>query len=161
MLDEDGRFWHDGRPVEHPAMARAFARWIDRHPDDQRYILNNGYDWTYLTVLGAPLSVQAVTTSGRDIVLRLSNGCDELLRGDTLYLGPRDAVFANVKDGSWWARFTRDSQLALAPFVVESPGGDPELRVGGRVVRFEPLGGSSESRPGDAAVSGNAKKNSQ
>ena len=33
-----------------PGLARALASWIARHPDDGRFILTNGYDWTYFTV---------------------------------------------------------------------------------------------------------------
>ena len=31
-------------------MAKAFAKWVRRHPDDGRWILSNGYDWCYFTV---------------------------------------------------------------------------------------------------------------
>jgi hypothetical protein len=54
VLGADGRFFHDGHEVTHPGMARAFATWIGKHPDDGRFILNNGYDWTYFTVEGTP-----------------------------------------------------------------------------------------------------------
>src|SRR5690606_13637499 len=59
-LDREGRFWHDGRRVEHPGMARSFAAWMDRHPVDGRFILNNGYDWTYLEVEDAPCHVRTL-----------------------------------------------------------------------------------------------------
>ena len=45
-LDAEGRFHHEGNVVEHPKLAEAFHTWIARHPDDGRYILTNGYDWT-------------------------------------------------------------------------------------------------------------------
>ena len=37
VLTADGRFYHDGAEVTHPGMAKAFATWIARHPDDGRY----------------------------------------------------------------------------------------------------------------------------
>src|SRR5205809_4885030 len=54
VLDREGRFHHNGALVEHPGMARAFASWIDLHPDDGRFILNNGYDWSYFRVEDVP-----------------------------------------------------------------------------------------------------------
>ncbi len=45
-LDAEGRFWHEGNPVEHPKLAQAMHGWVSRHPDDHRFILTNGYDWT-------------------------------------------------------------------------------------------------------------------
>src|SRR5690606_42127086 len=41
-------------------MARSFAAWMDRHPVDGRFILNNGYDWTYLEVEDAPCHVRTL-----------------------------------------------------------------------------------------------------
>ena len=60
VLTRDGRFLHDGTLVEHPGMQRAFASWLARHPDDGRFILSNGYDWTYLTVEGHACFVKGV-----------------------------------------------------------------------------------------------------
>src|SRR3954468_16729478 len=54
VLDREGRFWHEGERVEHPALERALRGWIARHPDDGRLILTNGYDWCYFRAEGAP-----------------------------------------------------------------------------------------------------------
>src|SRR5580704_9868593 len=59
-LDANGHFWHDGAPVEHLGLADALHGWISRHPDDGRYILTNGYDWTYFSVDDAPYFVRAL-----------------------------------------------------------------------------------------------------
>ena len=37
-----------------PGLAAGLHRWIGRHPDDGRYVLKNGYDWSYFTVDDAP-----------------------------------------------------------------------------------------------------------
>ena len=81
VLSKEGRFFHEGAPVEHPGMQRAFASWLTRHPDDGRYILSNGYDWSYLTVEGASRFVHAVRdAAGRPLL--------ELLDGTELPLDP-------------------------------------------------------------------------
>ena len=77
VLDADGRFGHDGQPVSHPGLKRAFASWITRHPDDGRYILCNGYDWTYFRVEGTPFFVLGVRAAGDQLWLGLSDGSEE------------------------------------------------------------------------------------
>jgi len=121
VLSKEGRFFHDGAPVEHPGMHKAFASWLTRHPDDGRYILSNGYDWSYLTVEGPAYFVRAVRGVGDALEL-------ELLDGRTLPLDPL-ALTAD-EDGNLWvrlpegeqARFTAAAQLALSPWLAEKHG---------------------------------------
>src|SRR6185369_10930035 len=90
-----GRFFHDGAPVEHPGMHKAFASWLRRHPDDGRYILSNGYDWTYLTLEGPAYFVRSVRSAPDGIEL-------ELLDGRQLPLDPR--ALSCAADGRLWLR---------------------------------------------------------
>ena len=129
-LDAQGCFWHDGARVEHTGMARAFASWIGRHPDDGRYILNNGYDWTYFEVEDVPYFVQTVALRGDEPpVLTLSDGSEEPLDGRALWLGGQHALYLRVKGGAYPARFTPQAQLALEPLLDEDASGIT-LRVG-------------------------------
>lgn len=136
VLDGEGRFLHDGAPVTHPGMAKAFASWLARHPDDGRYILNNGYDWTYITVEDVPFFVTRVLPArelnAESPQIELSDGTIEELDADRLWLGPRDAVYADVKAGAFQARFTRSAQLGLADFLVEAEGGGVFFDFAGR-----------------------------
>ncbi len=135
-LDEDGRFWHDGELVKHPGMARAFASWIARHPDDGRYILTNGFDWTYFKVEDVPFFVRSLRIEGDRAMVQLSDGSEEPLDPSTLEVGARDALYLKVKGGSFDARFTPSAQTALGPLLVEGEDGEPELHVGGRSYRI-------------------------
>ncbi|MBX3182473.1 MAG: DUF1285 domain-containing protein [Polyangiaceae bacterium] len=127
VLDAAGRFWHDGERIEHPGMAKAFARWMARHPDDGRYILTNDYDWTYLTVEDTPYFVSRVNLGGQsgssaavvEATLQLSDGTEEPLRLAALREGPDGSLYTWVKQGAFEARFTPAAQLDLAPLVVE------------------------------------------
>jgi hypothetical protein len=141
VLTKDGRFLHDGAPVEHPGMRRAFASWLGRHPDDGRYILNNGYDWSYLTVEGALSFVQAVRdVQGRPTLV--------LLDGQELPLDP--AALGCTEDGKLFVRlaasepahFTAAAQLELAPWLSERDGHTGVL-LGGK---FWPIQGASSSQ---------------
>lgn len=141
VLTRDGRFFHAGAPVEHPGMQRAFASWLTRHPDDGRYILSNGYDWSYLTVEGAAYFVRGVFTPAR-----AGDAPElELLDGRRLTLDPRalsvDAegrLWSSLPDGER-ACFTPAAQLGLGPWLAEREG-----RVGVEIAgQFWPLGAST------------------
>lgn len=67
-LDREGRFWHDGARVDHPALERGLRSWIARHPDDGRPILSNGYDWCYFQADDAPLFVDALRIDRKSVV---------------------------------------------------------------------------------------------
>src|SRR5215831_11787750 len=75
-LDREGRFFHDEAPVEHPKLAQALHTWISRHPDDGRFILTNGYDWTYFTVDDVPFFVRSLRDDAGEAVLTLSDGTE-------------------------------------------------------------------------------------
>jgi hypothetical protein len=134
-LDADGRFSHDGAPVEHAAMAVAFASWIARHPDDGRFVLTNGYDWTYFQVDDTPFFVEHLRATPDGPVLRLFDGSEEPLDATTLRLDGEGRVRLRVKGGAFDAKFTRTGQLALEPFLEESPGDVPTLVISG--ARYE------------------------
>lgn len=122
-LDAEGRFWHDGDLVEHQRMAKAFGKWIMKHPDNGRWLLTNGYDWTYIAVDDVPYFVQSLRTDGSSARLVLSDETEEPLDPATLAVGERDALYVRVKDGEYEARFSRSAQTALAPLLVEHEGG--------------------------------------
>jgi hypothetical protein len=130
-LHADGHFSHDGAPVEHPGMARAFASWIARHPDDGRYVLSNGWDWTYFTVEDVPYFVERVFERDGAPWLELSDGTEEALDATTLE-ADGDALYLRVKGGEFAARFQRHAQLALAPWLEELPAGEVALRIGAK-----------------------------
>lgn len=161
-LDAEGHFFHEGERVEHSGLLAGLHSWIDRHPDDGRYILTNGYDWTYFTVEDAPFVVRSVRAEGappgggpESLVLLLSDGTEEpwdLSVPAETRVGNGDALYTRVKrakaHGPWEARFSRHAQTLLAPFLEqagetrdETPGQAPSqapgcvaLRVGGALV---------------------------
>jgi hypothetical protein len=114
-------------------MKRAFFRWIDRHPDDGRFILQNGYDWTYIEVEDVPFFIRALRPEGEQIVVVLSDDSEEVLDPASVGTGDDDTLYARVKGGRFEARFTQEAQAGLVPFVVETPDGGFGLEVGGRL----------------------------
>ena len=152
VLDAEGRFFHHGAPVAHPGMARAFASWIDVHPDNGRFILNNGYDWSYFRVEDVPFYVLGVREQGGQLWLALSDGSEcplELGQSQEapgagvspLTVGERDALYTTVKNGKFRARFTQAAQTALAPWLASDENGQILLEIAGR---RQPLGNFGE-----------------
>jgi hypothetical protein len=139
QLDGEGRFWHEGNLVEHAKLAQAMHGWISRHPDDGRFILTNGYDWTYFTVDDAPYFVRAVRLEPDQVVLVLSNGAEEAWDPTATRIGENDALYTRVlaktERGPFEAKFTRFAQSALGPILTDE-GAVPAARIGGRVVRI-------------------------
>jgi uncharacterized protein len=138
-LDAAGRFWHDEARVEHAGLSAAFHSWISRHPDDGRYILTNGYDWTYVTVDDAPYFVRSVRIEPARVVLVLSDRSEETWDPASTRVGADSALYARVKGdargGPYEAKFTPHAQASLEPALVESEAtGGPAVRMGGRVV---------------------------
>lgn len=138
-LDGEGRFWHEGELVDHPRLRDAMHTWIARHPDDGRYILTNGYDWTYFIVDDAPYFVVAVGDGGDTPLLQLSDATTEPFSPERVRIAETNALYTQVKAGApggpYEAKFTRHAQASLAPWVVDVDGA-PALRIGERVVRI-------------------------
>jgi hypothetical protein len=126
-LDREGRFFHrdedgDGL-VENGKLAEALHRWIARHPDDGKFILTNGYDWTYFAVEDAPFHVDSVQIAEGGVSLLLRNGERHPLPA-ALTEGPDGALYATIErpDGAFEARFSRSAQAELAPSLEERDG---------------------------------------
>lgn len=128
-LDGEGRFFHDEALVEHPKLAAAMHTWIGRHPDDGRYILTNGYDWTYFTVEDVPYFVRAVHEADGEAMLLLSDGTSEPLAPETARTGPNGELYVKVKatanGGPFEAKLTRFAQTQLEPFLRETEDSGP------------------------------------
>jgi hypothetical protein len=140
VLTRDGRFFHDGAPIEHPGMQRAFAAWLGRHPDDGRYILNNGYDWSYVTVEGALRFVRGVRDVEGQPMLVLLDGSELRLDPQALLSDAEGQLLCRLPEGEL-ARFTPAAQLQLAPWLSEQAGQFGVL-IGGK---FWPIAGAGSS----------------
>ena len=135
VLRADGTFLHDGEVVEHKALHKALASWVSRHPDDGRFILTNGYDWTYFTVEDAPMHVGSLDTSKVPPEVTLFDGSVEPLDPATLSVGADGVVHCRVRPsapgGPLEARFSRHAQTQLAPLLIEAEeGGALRVAVG-------------------------------
>jgi hypothetical protein len=125
-IDEGGRFWHEGNVVEHPGLATAMASWVSKHPTDGRWVLENGYDWCWITVDDVPLFVRDVRVDGDELKAKLSDGSEESLDLDKVHVDAAGTIRCEVKPGArggpYPAKLLRVAQLALAERLREEDG---------------------------------------
>jgi hypothetical protein len=125
-IDGDGRFWHEAQIVEHPGLATAMASWVSKHPTDGRWVLENGYDWCWITVDDVPLFVRDVRVNGDELMAKLSDGSEEALDLAKLHVDASGTIRCEVKPGArggpYPAKLTRVAQLALADRLNERDG---------------------------------------
>jgi hypothetical protein len=155
VLDEQGQFWNDGVRMEHPGLVRAFASWVRRHPDDGRYILSNGYDWTYFEVRDAPFFVRAIDFRDGAPWVRLADGSEEPLRPDGVLVGAGDALYVLVRDGEFEAKLLPSAQSAMVDVLEENEAGDIGVTADGKWYPVRHRGADSadlaRADPGDGA----------
>lgn len=134
-IDAEGRLLHEGEPVGHAAMARAMMGWLTRHPDDGRWVLENGWDWCYLAVDDVPWVARNARVEGEALIVSLADGTEAPLAD--LHAdrdgGVRGSVKAGARGGPHPTKLSRTAQLSLVDRLVEHDGGIA-LALDGRVV---------------------------
>lgn len=120
-LDRELRWWHDGEPIEHPKVVKAFNAGL-APTGDGRFKLTFGTDWCYVEVEDAAYAVLAVDMARDHLRLHLSDGTTERLDAATLELDVEGVLRCQVKAGLARARFGRDAQFALGSLLEEENG---------------------------------------
>jgi uncharacterized protein len=126
----DGKWSHDGDPIDNDKLARAFDRWIER-AEDGRWCLKNDINWAYFTLEGAPYFVRSVQLQGEDATLRLSNDRTVELGFRTLREGPDDALYCTALGEA--TRFESHAAVQLGELLQEDERGTYFPQGGERV----------------------------
>lgn len=129
--DAQGRWFHDGDPLEHENLVRSFEGWIER-AEDGRYCLKNDINWAYFSLEGPPYFVRSARVESDAVVLELSGGYREALDAATLCQGPDGALYCTVR-GDLVARFDRHVLTQLEDQVGEDEQGPYLLLIGHKV----------------------------
>jgi len=151
-LDREGRWWHEGQPVEHPRLVAALHRWLDL--DEQgRYVLRlDAGRLARVEVEDAPYIVRTLELDGPGrtvrIYLRLSDGSEEELDYASLRVGRDNALYCGAK-GRFEARLSRQAYYLVGELIEETDEGFA-LRAAGQLWSIGSRQGSdaSASRPG-------------
>jgi hypothetical protein len=134
VLHRDGRFTHEGQPIQNRRLRAAFERGVRYLPREGKYVVTLGHFRGQLEVEEAGFFVRSVDLERG--TLALSDGTTERLDVPSLRasaLDP-DALLCTVKRDvapfGLPARFTRGAQAELLGAVEETTG-DLALRVAG------------------------------
>lgn len=128
----DGRWFHEGQPIDNPKLARAFDRWVTR-AEDGRWCLKNEINWAYFKLEGAPYFVRSVRKAESGPTVLLSNDAEVPLVARSLREGPDGVLYCDAYPGAA-ARFDSHAAVQLGELLEEDAQG-PFLREGEAQVR--------------------------
>jgi len=140
-LDREGRFLHQGTPIEHARTLAVLHQGLHR-AEDGRWATRIGRDWGYVDVEDAARFVRRIEPQGDRLRAKLAGGDWVEVDPATLALGADDALYVRTPDGER-ARLTRAAQLSLAPHLAEQSGAF-HLRLAGRA---NPIGRDAGPEP--------------
>lgn len=135
-IDREGVWRHEGQEVTHPGVLRNL--YANLRADAGGHYLQVGPariavevdDVPFVVTRVEPLGERGVTPQALRIYL--SDGTDEVLVADSVWLGASGAPYCRVKAGHFTARFALAAWLQLAAFLEEAPDGAATLVVGAR-----------------------------
>ncbi len=146
VLDQEGRFTHQGQPILNQRLRRLFHRSVDRTPGGTWVLHISPYTYP-ITVEDTPYHVRTVTLvpplmkdpggGAERVILRLSDDTQEPLDPATLRYVPGRGFYCRVKGGAFEARFNSPAYYRLAELICHEEAQDDEdqeyrLRIGGQ-----------------------------
>src|SRR2546423_15646795 len=151
-LDREGRFFHQGTPIEHARTLAVLHAGLHR-AQDGRWATRIGRDWAYVDVEDAARFVRRIEPHAGALRGQLATGEWVEIDPATLAAGADDALYVRLPDGER-ARLTRPAQVSLLPFLAESRDAF-ELRLGEHAV---PIGKDQGSEPVRKTCSGGGQR---
>lgn len=130
-IDSDGRWWHEGSPINRPAMVRLFSTVLRREPDGS-HVLVTPVEKLVIDVDDAPFVAIDVTHAGsgtdRTMAFRLSNG-DDVIADAQHPIALRPGAKGDLRPylsvrGGLDARLSRPVYYSLADIALQE-GADP------------------------------------
>jgi hypothetical protein len=134
VLHRDGRFTHEGFPIQNARLRALFERSVRYLPEEGKYVVQVAHFRGQLEVEEAGFFVRAVDLARGTVAL--SDRSEEALDPATLRPSPLDpdALLCTVKralvPAGLTARFERSAQAELLLAVEDTPAG-PALHMGG------------------------------
>ncbi len=137
-IDAEGRWYHEGRPIERPALVSLFARLLRREPDG-RHVLVTPVEMLDIDVADAPLIAVEMASdgSGEGRTLRfrigatgdwaMADAAHPIIVESGVY-GPRPYL---ALDAGLRARIARPAYYALADLALAEGHEPPGLWSGG------------------------------
>lgn len=145
VLHHDGSWTHEGHPIRHERLRRAFDRAVRFLPEEGKFVVQLGRFRGQIEVEEAAFFVRDLDLASGEITL--SDGLREPLDVSSLHVSPIDgALLCRVKrelaSAGVLARFGHGAQAELLQAVDEGTGG-PHLRLAGRAWALPDLDGGA------------------
>ena len=143
-LDREGRWFHEGDPIENPRIIQLFNRIVTR-TEGGTWLLKAGRSSYPIQVEDTGFFVESVDLTVDPPLVALSDGSEEPLDPSTVDYRPVGNLYCRVKGGGFRARFKRGLYHALADRMEEEKG-KVFLNLGARRVYLAEL----EDEPDEA-----------
>jgi len=138
-IDKEGRMFHQGEEMTHQGVLTLLKEHITLD-DNGRYIIELEGQKCLLEVEDTPLVVRraaAEAGAGERFRLSLSDGTEEHLDPELLWISEENVIYTRVRGGTIPARFLRPAYYQIAEKIEETENGFG-LRVGDRVMPLLP-----------------------
>jgi hypothetical protein len=135
-VDKEGCWYYQGAEIIRREIIGLFCRHLERD-DRGRYLINWNGQRCFLETEDTPLVVRETRRMEeggevKGVILRLTDGSEELLAPESLFIGPLNVPYCRVREGKLPARFSRKAYYQLATLVEEDgEEGGFSLRIGG------------------------------
>jgi hypothetical protein len=120
FIDKEGQWFYQGAEMQRREIVLFFYDHLCMD-DEGRYILKWAGERCILEVEDTAYVVRKVFLDG-EYILTLSDGSNEKLAPETLYVGGANVLYCRVKSGAFPARFTRAAYYQLTAHVEEKEG---------------------------------------
>lgn len=166
-LDAEGNWYQGEYPILHDRTCNYLHKHIERD-EDGNYYLTGEEKPVYIAVEDVPFWIVKIERTIAGYLITLTDESIELLEPETLWVGPKDALYCLVKGGGVPAKFQRNSYHELAK-NIESRGEDFVLAVGSKkyvigktpLISMEPVKLLSRKEKRDKQVKARALQSQQ
>ena len=133
-IDKEGRWFFQGEEITHRKTYLLYCRNLTLD-EAGRFILRIGHEECRVEVEDVPFVVKSmdfIAAGGKElksIDLLLNDETREILRPETLRVGPQNVLYCQVRGGIFAARFSRNAYQLLFPHIQNDEKGQRFLLI--------------------------------
>ena len=116
---KDGWWYANDERIENRRINLLFSQHL-RKTEDGRYEIALGRDRASVEIDDTPYVVTDVTENPEhELTIQLNDKSEETLAPDTLYIGPENVLYCQVKGREYLARFLRPAYYQVAEYIQQ------------------------------------------
>ncbi len=121
LIKADGKWYHKGAEIIRKDIINFFYEHLELD-EKGRYIISWRNEKCIVDVEDTAFFVQRVDKIEDGFLLYLSDGTQERLDPETIYVGKENILYCKVKRGKFPARFLRPAYYQIADYIEEENG---------------------------------------